>query len=315
MTHPFRFGVQLATLPPAGWRERVLRLEAFGYDSLFWPDHFGPQWEPVAALAAAAAITQRLKVGSLVYGIDYRHPIVLAKAAATIQQLSGGRHEFGIGAGWMESDYREAGLAYDRAGLRIERLEEAIEIIRGTWSRDKTSVAGRHYTVKDAQAAVLPRPAPPRILIGGGGPKVLAVAGRHADIVGVNPKVAEGRVTAAAMQNATAERTLEKVRWVREAAAAAGRNPDALEWNALVFVAAVTDDPKPLREILAKNGGMTVEEVTGSLLYLTGSAREVRDQLEQRREKFGVSYVVIQGSDEKVLATFAEHVVAPLAGR
>lgn len=315
MTHPFRFGVQLATLPPAGWRERVLRLEAFGYDSLFWPDHFGPQWEPVAALAAAAAITQRLKVGSLVYGIDYRHPIVLAKAAATIQQLSGGRHEFGIGAGWMESDYREAGLAYDRAGLRIERLEEAIEIIRGTWSRDKTSVAGRHYTVKDAQAAVLPRPAPPRILIGGGGPKVLAVAGRHADIVGVNPKVAEGRVTAAAMQNATAERTLEKVRWVREAAAAAGRDPDALEWNALVFVAAVTDDPKPLREILAKNGGMTVEEVTGSLLYLTGSAREVRDQLEQRREKFGVSYVVIQGSDEKVLATFAEHVVAPLAGR
>ena len=315
MTHPFRFGVQLATLPPADWRERVLRIEAWGYDSLFWPDHFGPQWEPVAALAAAAAVTKRLKVGSLVYGIDYRHPIVLAKAAATIQQLSGGRHEFGIGAGWMESDYREAGLPYDRAGLRIERLEEAIRIIRGTWSQDKTSFGGRHYTVKDAQAAVLPRPAPPRILIGGGGPKVLAVAGRHADIVGVNPKVAEGRVTAAAMQNATAERTLEKVRWVREAAAVAGRDPNALEWNALVFVAAVTDDPKPLRELLAKNGGMTVEEVTGSLLYLTGSASEVRDQLEQRREKFGVSYVVIQGMDEKVLATFAEHVVAPLAGK
>jgi probable F420-dependent oxidoreductase len=315
VTHPFRFGVQLATLPPAGWQERLQRIEAWGYDSVFWPDHFGPQWEPVAALAAAAAVTRRLKVGSLVYGIDYRHPIVLAKAAATLQQLSGGRHEFGIGAGWMESDYREAGIAYDRAGLRIERLEEAIQIIRGTWSQDKTSFRGRHYTVQDAQAAVLPRPAPPRILIGGGGPKVLAVAGRHADIVGVNPKVAEGRVTAAAMQNATAERTLEKVRWVREAAAAAGRDPQALEWNALVFVAAVTDDPKPLREMLAKNGGMTVEEVTGSLLYLTGSAREVRDLLEQRREKFGVSYVVIQGADEKVLATFAEHVVAPLAGK
>jgi probable F420-dependent oxidoreductase len=315
VTHPFRFGVQLATLPPAGWQERLQRIEAWGYDAVFWPDHFGPQWEPVAALAAAAAVTKRLKVGSLVYGIDYRHPIVLAKAAATIQQLSGGRHEFGIGAGWMESDYREAGMAYERAGLRIERLEEAIQVIRGTWSQDKTSFAGRHYTIQDAQAAVLPRPVPPRILIGGGGPKVLAVAGRHADIVGVNPKVAEGRVTAAAMQNATAERTLEKVRWVREAAAAAGRDPDALEWNALVFVAAVTDDPKPLREMLAKNGGMTVEEVTGSLLYLTGSAREVRDQLEQRRERFGVSYVVIQGMDEKVLATFAEHVVAPLAGK
>jgi len=315
VTHPFRFGVQLATLPPAGWQERLQRIEAWGYDSVFWPDHFGPQWEPVAALAAAAAVTKRLKVGSLVYGIDYRHPIVLAKAAATIQQLSGGRHEFGIGAGWMESDYREAGLRYDRAGLRIERLEEALQIIRGTWSQDHTSFAGRHYTVEKAQAAVLPRPAPPRVLIGGGGPKILALAGRHADIVGVNPKVAEGRVTAAAMQNATAERTREKVRWVREAAAAAGRDPEALEWNALVFVAAVTDDPQPLREMLAKNGGMTVEEVAGSLLYLTGSAQEVREQLERRREAFGIHYVVIQGHDEKVLERFAEHVVARLAGK
>ena len=315
MTHPFRFGVQLATLPPADWRERVLRIEAWGYDSLFWPDHFGPQWEPVAALAAAAAITTRLKVGSLVYGIDYRHPIVLAKAAATIQQLSGGRHEFGIGAGWLESDYREAGMSYDRAGLRIERLEEALLIIRGTWSQDKKRLTGRHYTVKDAQAAVLPRRAPPRLLIGGGGPKVLAVAGRHADIVGVNPKVAEGRVTAAAMQDATAERTREKVRWVREAASVAGRDPNALEWNALVFVAAISDDPKPLREALAKNGGMSLEQVAACPLYLTGSAREIRDTLEQRREAFGINYVVIQGHDEKALGAFAEQVVAPLAGK
>ena len=315
MAHPFRFGVQFANLPPNDWAARLQRVEAWGYDSVFWPDHFGPQWEPVAALAAAAAVTKRLKVGSLVYGIDYRHPIVLAKAAATIQLLSGGRHEFGLGAGWMESDYRQAGMPYDRAGLRIERLEEALQIIRGTWSQDETSFTGRHYTVTGAPAAVLPRPAPPRILIGGGGPKVLAVAGRHADIVGVNPKVAEGRVTAAAMQDATAERTLEKVRWVKEAAAAAGRDVAALEWNALVFVAAVSDDPKPLREALAKNGGMTVEQVAACPLYLTGSAREIRDTLEQRREAFGISYVVIQGHDEKSLGTFAEQVVAPLAGK
>jgi len=315
LAHPFRFGVQFANLPPNDWAARLQRVEAWGYDSVFWPDHFGPQWEPVAALAAAAAVTKRLKVGSLVYGIDYRHPIVLAKAAATIQLLSGGRHEFGLGAGWMESDYRQAGMPYDRAGLRIERLEEALQIIRGTWSQDETSFTGRHYTVTGAPAAVLPRPAPPRILIGGGGPKVLAVAGRHADIVGVNPKVAEGRVTAAAMQDATAERTLEKVRWVKEAAAAAGRDVAALEWNALVFVAAVSDDPKPLREALAKNGGMTVEQVAACPLYLTGSAREIRDTLEQRREAFGISYVVIQGHDEKSLGTFAEQVVAPLAGK
>jgi probable F420-dependent oxidoreductase len=315
LVHPFRFGVQLATLPPEDWAARLQRIEAWGYDSLFWPDHFGPQWEPVVALAAAAAVTRRLKVGSLVYGIDYRHPIVLAKAAATIQLLSGGRHEFGLGAGWMESDYREAGLGYERAGLRIERLEEALRIIRDVWSQDKTSFAGKHYTITGAQAAVLPRPAPPRILIGGGGPKVLAVAGRHADIVGINPKVAEGRVTAAAMQDSTAERTLEKVRWVREAAAAAGRDPGAIEWNALVFVTAVTDDPKPIREALAKNGGMTPAQVAACPLYLTGPASEIRDVLAKRREAFGISYVVIQGGDEKVLASFAEQIVRPLAGK
>jgi alkanesulfonate monooxygenase SsuD/methylene tetrahydromethanopterin reductase-like flavin-dependent oxidoreductase (luciferase family) len=206
-------------------------------------------------------------------------------------------------------------MRYDRAGFRIERLEEALRIIRATWTQDKTSFAGRHYTVTDAQAAVLPRPAPPRLLIGGGGPKVLAVAGRHADIVGVNPKVAGGRVTVDAMQDATAERTREKVRWVKEAAAAAGRDVDALEWNALVFIAAVTDDPKPLREALAKNGGMTVEQVAACPLYLTGPASEIRDVLVRRREAFGISYVVIQGHDEKVLASFAEQIVAPLAGK
>jgi len=140
-------------------------------------------------------------------------------------------------------------------------------------------------------------------------------AGRHADIVGVNPKVAEGRISAAAMQDATAERTLEKVRWVKEAAAKAGRDVNALEWNALVFVAAVTDDPRPLREALAKNGSMTVEQVAACPLYLTGPASEIRDVLQQRREAFGISYVVIQGADEKALSSFAEQVLAPLAGK
>ncbi len=161
MTHPFRFGVQLSSLPPADWQARVQRIEAWGYDTVFWPDHFGPQWEPITALAAVAAATTRLKVGSLVYGIDYRHPIVLAKAAATLQLLSGGRHEFGLGAGWMTSDYREAGIDHDRAGLRIERLEEAIRIVRSTWGEDATDFAGTHYRIEKAQAAVLPRPAPP----------------------------------------------------------------------------------------------------------------------------------------------------------
>ena len=317
MPRPFRFGVQPANPSASDWRQQARRIEALGYSSVFFPDHFGPQWEPVAALAAIAAVTERLRVGSLVYDVDYRHPVVLAKASATTQLLSGGRHEFGLGAGWMRSDYDEAGMPYDRAGIRIERLDEALRIIRSMWSEAQTTFEGRHYSVQGAQRAV-EAPAdwdPPKILIGGGGPKVLGVAGRHADIVGINPSIPEGRVVATTAADCAPERVREKVGWVREAAAAAGRDPDAIELNSLVFVVALTDDPKPLRAGLAQSSGMTEEEVADCPIFLTGPASEVRDRLEKRREETGISYVVIQGRDPGMLETFAEEVLEPLAGR
>ncbi len=313
MPRPFRFGVQLATLPSDDWQARVQRIEALGYSSVFFPDHFGPQWEPVAALAAVAAVTDRLKVGSLVYDVDYRHPVVLAKAAATTHLLSGGRFEFGLGAGWMESDYREAGMAYDRPSVRIERLEEALRIVRAMWSQEKTSFEGRHYTITDiAQAAKLPAGEQPRVLVGGGGRKVLSVAGRHADIVGINPSMPEGRVTRDTAADLAPERVREKVSWVREAAEAAGRDPDALELNSLVFVVALTDEPQGIREALSKQSGLSVQQVADCPLFLTGSANEICERLAKRREETGISYVVIQGDDPARLEAFAEGVVAPL---
>ncbi len=233
---PFRFGVQLSTLPSDGWVDRVTRIEALGYSSLFCPDHFGPQWDPIALLSAAAAVTERLRVGSLVYDVDYRHPVILAKAAATIQILSGGRHEFGIGAGWMKSDYDEAGFEYDRPGLRIERLEEALQIIRSMWTQEKTSFEGGHYRVREiAQAAPLPAGTRPRILIGGGGQKLLTVAGRYADIVGINPSIPEGRVTNQTAADLAPERVAQKIGWVHEAAERVGRSFDEIELNSLAF--------------------------------------------------------------------------------
>jgi probable F420-dependent oxidoreductase len=316
MSHPFRFGVQLGSLPAPGWRDAVRRIEELGYSSVFFPDHFGPQWEPVAALAAVAAASERLRVGALVYDVDYRHPVVLAKAAATIQLLSDGRHEFGIGAGWMESDYREAGLAYDRPGVRIERLEEALTVIHSMWTREKTSFAGRHYRITEVARAVEPAPAgPPRILVGGGGRRLLGVAARHADIVGINPSLPEGRVTKDTARDLAPERLREKVRWLREAAERAGRDPGALELNSLVFVVALTDSPRGLREALARQSGMSVEQVADCPMFLTGPASEIRERLEKRREETGISYVVIQGGDAARLESFAEGVVAPLAGR
>jgi len=316
MTHPFRFGVQLSSLPSGGWRERLRRIESLGYASVFFPDHFGTQWEPVTALAAAAAATERLAVGSLVYDVDYRHPVVLAKAAATLQLLSGGRHEFGIGAGWMESDYREAGMAYDRPGVRIARLAEALEILRGMWTQERTSFEGEHYTVREVAAAVDPLPEPPpKLLIGGGGRKVLSLAARHADIVGINPSIPAGEVRPETAADLSPAKVREKVGWVREAASAAGRDPEAIELTTLAFVVAITDDPAPLREAIAKGGPMSADDVADSPLFITGSAQEIRERLERRREETGISYAVIQGKDEALLEQFAEAVVAPLAGK
>lgn len=316
MLPPFRFGVQLSGLPAEGWQARVQKIEAQGYSTLFVPDHFGPQWDPMAFCAAVAAVTESLNVGTLVCDVDYRHPVIHAKAAATIQLLSGGRFEFGLGAGWMKSDYDEAGLSYDRAGLRIERLEEALEICRRMWSHEKSSFEGRHYRVQDiAQAAPLPDGAGPKVLVGGGGPKVLAVAGRYADIIGINPAIPEGRVTAGTSADLAPERVLEKVEWVRAAAEAAGRDPDSLELTALVFVVALADDPSGLRQALAGGSGMSEAQVADNPLFLTGSASEIRERLEARREKTGISYIVIQGKDDDMLQQFAEEIVAPLAGR
>jgi probable F420-dependent oxidoreductase len=315
MTRPFRFGTQVHGFPAQDWAARARHIEALGFSSVLVPDHFRGQWEPVAFQAAAAAVTEHLRVGTLVYGIDYRHPVVLAMAGATVQLLSGGRCEFGLGAGWMESDYVEAGIEYDRAGLRIEKLDEALQIAKAMWS-GQTSFEGKHYTIREIAGAVDPLPeTPPAILVGGGGPKLLAVAGRHADIVGINPKVAAGKVTAAAMLDGSAEKTAEKVRWVREAAEEAGRDFDSIEINALVFATAIVDDPSGIRAALSQNSGMTVEDVARCPLYLTGSPSEVRDTLEQRREDFGFSYVVMQGDDPAALESFAEHVIEPLAGK
>jgi alkanesulfonate monooxygenase SsuD/methylene tetrahydromethanopterin reductase-like flavin-dependent oxidoreductase (luciferase family) len=185
------------------------------------------------------------------------------------------------------------------------------------WQNERTDFDGRHYRLRGmARAAELPAGwRPPRILIGGGGRRLLGLAGRHADIVGINPQITAGRVLPETPADLAPERVREKVGWVREAARAAGRDPDALEFSSLSFVVAITDDPKPLREALARGSGMSVEQVADAPLFLTGSAAEIRERLLRRREETGISYVVIQGRDEAVLERFAEAVVAPLAGR
>jgi probable F420-dependent oxidoreductase len=316
MARPFRFAVQLHHLPRESWRERAREIEALGYSTIFWPDHFGTQWDPMTSLAALAGATERIRLGSLVYDVDYRHPVIYAKASATLHLMSGGRHEFGLGAGWMETDYVSAGMTYDRPGVRISRLDEALQIIRSMWTQERTSFEGEHYTIRDIeQAAELPPGQCPDLVIGGGGRRLLSLAGRHADIVGINPTLVEGKVTPDTAGDLAPERVREKVSWVRDAAAGAGRDPDEIELNSLVFVVAITDDASGLRQGLAQNTGMSVEQVADCPLFLTGSGSEICDRLQKRREATGISYITIQGEQPAVVEQFAEQVVAPLAGR
>ena len=311
---PFRFAVQSSSPPTQDWLGFVRRLEALGYATLFCPDHFGSQLDPTVYLSAAAAATTRLRVGSLVYGIDYRHPVIYAKQAASLHLLSGGRHEFGLGAGWMETDYEQAGLSYDSIGTRIERLEEALEIAHGMWKQDGFSFSGKHYTIRAIpQAAKLRGGERPIVLIGGGGKRVLSVAGRWADIVGINPSLPEGKITPTTPADLRPERVREKVSWARAAAEKAGRDPNDIEFQSLTFVLAITDDPKGLRTALAGNTGMSVDEVADCPLFLTGSAAEIQDRLVKRRDETGLSYIVIQGREMEQIERFADEVMKPLA--
>ena len=311
MAHPrrFRFGVQLHnTVSGEDWAATARRVEELGYSTLFVPDHFGEQVAPMPALMAAAAATTTLRVGPLVLDNDYRHPVVTAKEAATIDLLSGGRLELGIGAGWMRTDYDQAGMPYDRAGVRIDRFEEGLRIIKGLLGDGPVTVQGDHYTVTGLEGHPKPvqRPHPP-ILIGGGGRRVLSIAAREADIVGINPNLAAGEVNADVARDAMADALAEKVSWLRDAA---GDRFDDLELNVLTFVAMITDDRQAMAEQLAPAFGVDPAMALESPQIMVGTVDEIVDDLQMRRDTYGISYIVVQEAGFEAMAP----VVARLAG-
>lgn len=307
---PFRFGVQVGdAASDEDWREKARRVEALGYSTLFMPDHFvDTRLAPLPALAMAAAVTDTLRIGSLVFGNDYKHPAVLAKEAATIDLLSDGRLELGLGAGWMEADYRALGLPYDPAGVRIERLAEAVQVVKGCFGPGPFTFEGEHYSLRDYDGTPKPvqQPGPP-LLIGGGGRKVLTLAGREADIVGINLNLRAGAITADAALDATAVMTRQKVEWVREGA---GDRFDEVELQIRCFLCSVTDDRQAFAEAVAPGFGVSPDEVLEAGPVLVGTLDEMEEQLLRRREEWGVSYVVVGDDVFEALAPL----VARLAG-
>ena len=280
-----------------------------GYSAVYLPDHFGDQAGPIAALMAAADATTTLRVGSLVFDNDYRHPVVLAKEAATLDLLSDGRLDLGIGAGWMVSDYEQAGIPYDSAGVRIERLAEAVTIIKKFFAGGEFSFEGKHYTIKGLEGSPLPVQKPhPRFLLGGGGRKMLSLAAREADIVHVNYNLNEGRINPKLVQTGMAEATDEKLGWIREAA---GDRFDAIELGFTVFFANVTEDRESLAEALAPSMGFKPRNVLEMPHFLIGTLGQIEEDLKARRDRYGFADVIVPGEAAEDLAPVVER----LAGR
>jgi len=308
-TRPFRFGVQISGPPDAkSWVEQARKIEDLGYASVTMPDHFTDQLAPMPALAAAAAATTSLRVGALVFDNDYKHPVVLAKELATMDVLSDGRVDIGIGAGWMETDYRSAGIPYDSPGVRVDRLEEAVAVIKGAMGDGSFSFEGTHYTISDYDGQPKPaqRPHPP-ILIGGGGRRVLGIAAREADIVGINGQMTAGVIGPEAVATMTYEAVAERLALVWEVA---GPRVEDIELNIRAFIVRITDDKAGTVSQIASFVQVEDEMIASSPFALVGTVDEVTETLVRRREQLGFSYVIVGGDDVEPFAP----VVARLTG-
>jgi probable F420-dependent oxidoreductase len=271
------------------------RAEELGYQALLVPDHLGRQLSPIAALSAAAAVTSRLRIGAYVFANDFRHPLILAREAATLDLLSNGRFELGLGAGWRTDDYRQLGYAYARPGRRIDRLEEAIVLVKRLLAGERVTHAGPHYRLDRAVVAPRPvqRPHPP-IIMGGGGPRMLRLAAREADIVGLIPQFnLRGRPILTDVTEAAAERKVAIVRM------AAGDRFDRLVLDLFIADAGMVGSGQPLPRSLAAAGKGAVTGLIGSPYVLYGTLAQLRERLERRRARTGISaYSIPQGAME-----------------
>jgi probable F420-dependent oxidoreductase len=288
-TRPFRFGVNHVTLSGDEWLETARTAEALGYDTLIAQDHFGNQFAPLPALVAAGAVTTRLRLATIVLDNDFRHPAALAKEAATVDVLSNGRLELGLGAGWLQADYEKTGLPFNSAAERLERLGEAVQICKAFFGTEGDSVTffGKYYRVEnlDAVPRTVQKPRPP-IMIGGRQKRMLSLAAREADIVSISLLDQRGPGLPEPPSFA------QKVDWVRQAA---GARFNHLELHVNASLVEVGEVPSSAVAQMAARRGMTPEQVLESPATLVGSVDAIVEQLLARREQYGVTYYVIQG--------------------
>jgi probable F420-dependent oxidoreductase len=310
---PFRFGVNVrGARSRAEWVEKARKIEELGYSALTVPDHLTDLFAPMPAALSAAEATKHLRVGTNVLNNDLRHPVLVAREAATVDLLTDGRLQLGLGAGSLRSEYDQAGLGFDPGGTRVERLAEAVTIIKSLLKGEQVTFAGRHYRVTGHTIARLPvqRPHPP-ILIGGNGPRLLALAAREADIVGFSGiTFRRGGAAPPDLSGWRVSSIDERVQLVRGVAGV--ERYARLELNALVQRVVVTDNRgKAAEELTSRWSQLTPDEILQSPYVLIGTVDQMVEDLQLCRERWGISYYVIF---EPYLDAFAP-VVARLAGK
>lgn len=306
---PFRFGVQLTQTPTAAaWKDQARRAEALGYDILLMPDHLGPQFAIGPALAVAAEATSTLRIGSLVWQNDLRHPALVAQEAVTLDILSGGRFELGIGTGGsIPGEYRRTGIPLEPPSRRVSRLEESVQVLKGLMVEETFSFTGEYYTFAEYHPRLEPvqRPHPP-LVIAAGGQRMLRIAAIEAGIVSLFP------VNSASGGDAGDEVSMEafaaKVALIQDVA---GERFDSIELNILIQTLAVTDDRAHAMEAIRKERGLTGDAWFDSPMVYVGSVAEIVDRMPTIRDRLGVSYFVVF---EHWMEPFAP-IVSALAGR
>jgi probable F420-dependent oxidoreductase len=305
----FRFGVTAqGAASGAEWTAFSRKVEDLGFTTLLVADHLGDQLAPVTALAAAVEATTELRVGLLVACNDFRHPVIHAKELATLDVLSGGRAEWGVGAGWLAPEYKAAGLPFDPGPVRVERMQEAVAVMKALFADGVATHQGGHYTVTnlDGRPKPLQRPHPP-LLIGGARERILRFAAREADIVGVAPTPSIDR-SGASRGEAPAWAADRQLGWLRDAA---GDRFDDLEINMVAFPVVVTDDREQRAAKLADRMNLAPAAVLMAPHVWLGTVAQICDALEDRRARWGVSYWVVPATALDAVAP----VVARLAGR
>ena len=309
---PFRFGVTTSSARSRReWQEKARRVEALGYSTLTVPDHFPDRLATVPALMSAADATERLRVGSWVFCNDFRHPALMYKEAATLDLLSDGRFELGIGAGWLKAEYEMTGIPFDPAGVRVARMKEAVRVVKGLAAERPLNFVGEHYRIDALEGAPKPvqQPLPP-LYIGGGGKHLLKFAAQEADIVGFGAKaLPDGNLD---VLDTKAEAIRRKVEWVRDATDGTSCHP---ELNVLIFAFEITDNRRDAAQRLSDElPGLTPEDVLESPHVLIGTLEQMAEDLRRRRAEYGISYIVLNSAVEDHIELFAP-VVASLSGQ